>query len=94
MHEIMLTRGDVRGLEEIQLMVHDPRNCGWVHSECHPMAESKEGLIRGVKYLIKYEGKDRILAFLNEMADVMIGNKGPMILAIIEEIENESNPKT
>ena len=67
-HEIIFTRGDVRNLpEEVKLLIHDHRNCGFVHRRCHADAETTEGYLLGITYLLKYEGIENITAFMEVM---------------------------
>ena len=72
-HEIILTRGDARGDSEREVLVHDPRNCGWVDYECHPEAEGKDGTIRGIQYLSRYVGWEAIYNFLSSMKPYFTG---------------------
>jgi hypothetical protein len=66
-HEIILTRGDARGDNERELLIHDPRNCGWVDRECHVYAEGTNGTLRGILYLSRYVGWDAMYEFLQEL---------------------------
>jgi hypothetical protein len=54
--------------DDALLATMDERNCGWVHNNCHPMAEGGDGRLRGIIYLIRYEGYLRVCEFTRDMA--------------------------
>jgi hypothetical protein len=47
----------------------DRNNCGFVHRGCHKYAEGGDGRLRGIVYLIRYEGLMNVLDFNNGMSN-------------------------
>lgn len=62
LHEIIYSRGDVQGMPKDMLLgIMHECNCGWIHRKCHQYAEGGEGRLRGIMYLLKYEGQSSVL---------------------------------
>lgn len=61
MHEAIITRGDVQGLDtDLQALIYDRHNCVLVHQECHDHS-IKDVCI---KHLIEKEGYSHIMSWL------------------------------
>jgi hypothetical protein len=77
LHEIIYSRGDVKSSgREAQLAIHDACNCGFVHRECHKWAEGGRGRMRGIAYLLRYEGRTRLIQFILHMSELgMLDNQ-------------------
>ena len=75
MHEVLISRGDVRmGSDYVKLQIHTRENCVLVHSgACHVEATSETGKYRCTAQLIVLESYPAIHKWLTEMYD-MAGN--------------------
>lgn len=73
LHEIILSRGDVQGApKELLLDIMHECNCGWAHRKCHQLAEGGDGRLRGIMYLLKYEGITRVRQWCTEINEQLL----------------------
>lgn len=58
LHEIILSRGAVMKSGDLGLQaIMSEYNCGWIHRDgCHQLGEGGDGRMRGIMYLLRYEG--------------------------------------
>jgi len=72
MHEVLLSRGDVTGCDElIKIRIHTRVNCVALHPECHTHAEGSAERAKCARMLLLYEGFDKIIYWLNDMQSIM-----------------------
>ena len=83
MHEVLISRGDVRmGSDYVKFKTHTRENCVLVHGgDCHVEAESADGKYRCAAQLIVFESYPAIHKWLTEMYD-MAGNTAQVNNAI------------
>lgn len=74
MHEAIISRRDVQGNKELLPTIMVDANCVLVHSACHIPADTEDGKIKMIKYLIQQEGINNILSFLNILQAEMISS--------------------
>ena len=93
LHEIIFSRGDVQGAdEEVLLAIHDRSNCGWIHRKCHQYGEGGEGRMRGISYLLRYEGMSHVMEFVTDISNQLtVGSAHHVarmdVLAVLEKME-------
>lgn len=96
MHEVLITRGDIRGQEHLLPYIMVKANCvlvcpGGSGSKCHSKAETKEGQRICIKHLLQFESEDRIIAFLDTLAGEMKSSNQAdeakaLVLSVISEV--------
>lgn len=90
MHEVLLTRNDVRGNKELLPAIMVPQNCVLVHhNSCHLKCTSKEGKRIVTAHLIEWEGVDRILGWLSRMSKLMTSNEPKIKSLLVEDVYDE-----
>ncbi|MCL4561933.1 MAG: hypothetical protein M1281_15160 [Chloroflexi bacterium] len=94
LHEVILTRGDVRGCpEEVRLSIHAPINCVIVHpGPCHLKAQHElEGKLACLSQIAFFEGFEPMIYWLNAVEHSARGGsaleKQYFLLRYREEIE-------
>lgn len=66
MHEVIITRGHAPKEKQIQIFTEE--NCVLVHhGECHVVAATREGKHKCVAYLIRWNGKENILNWIDSL---------------------------
>ena len=67
LHEVILTRGDVQGLEEsLRNNIFVAENCALVHTgACHQKAHTREGQLACVLSILEFHNFEDVLAWLS-----------------------------
>ena len=96
MHEVIFTRGNVRGAKIIGGDIYVAENCVNVHhGECHRDATSTDGRRKCILYLLRWEGYGKIQLFLACLDSKLKGNDaGYAILELnqlFREVSNEQD---
>lgn len=87
MHEVLITRGDVSGLYMVQKLIMVQENCVLVHhGKCHQEAATRAGRVRCIENLIKWNGMERIVIWLDEMRRIMKTSVPKEALHLVENI--------
>ena len=92
MHEAILTRRDIMGVEKALPMIMRRENCVLVHpggsaSKCHSLAHSDRVTV--IRRLIEYEGFDHIMEWLEDMK--CLGFRSGIVDERINQVLEASN---
>lgn len=72
MHEVFVTRGDVRGLaQDDKNKIFVKENCVLVHGKCHGSATRYEEKLRCCAQIIDYEGYDEVMMWIQGMEEIL-----------------------
>ena len=89
LHEIIITRGDIRGNEHLRPLIHVRENCALVHpGGCHIKAATKEGQTKAIKHLIYWEGIEVIQAWLEKVGKEVTGDLAYHAELQLMEVQN------
>lgn len=92
MHEAIVSRRDVQGNKRLLPLIMQPANCVLVHHYvCHIAADTEQGKIKMIKYLIKQEGLSNILSFLHELQTEMITDLPAVNIRLVQSISEEDH---
>lgn len=94
MHEALITRGDIRGREDLTKYIMVKENCvlvcpGGSGGSCHRKAETKEGRKICIKHLFNFVPFMDIVSFLKAMDDLMKGPTPHERLAEVQELHDK-----
>lgn len=91
MHEVLITRGDARGLsDDFYSIIFVAQNCVLVHhGRCHKRAASAEGKRNCIKNLLSYEGYKLINEWLSLMETAMNSEEATQEKLLLEEVYND-----
>lgn len=94
MHEVFITRGDIRMHPELARYIMVKQNCVLLdHGECHKYAPTKEGQRRCIEHLVKYESLTSIetwlLSLIVLVKDMTIVNEGLNKLRLYGGLDEE-----
>ena len=71
LHEAIITRGMIRGVKRLKGEIFVVENCVGVCGECHVDAHTTEGRKKCAQHLVRREGKDNIVKWLDNMQSMM-----------------------
>lgn len=85
-HEIILSRGDIMGTPPNMILeIMDEHNCGWIHRKCHQFAEGGNGRLRGILYLMRYEGVTAVKEWCRKMNEQLLQTSFMNDIILVEE---------
>lgn len=90
MHEVLLTRGSVRGNQELKPEIMVRYNCVLVHPKCHRRATTEDGKHKCISHLLVHEDAREIAAWLGHMQSLMKTNTPEVALNLVIEVLNEN----
>jgi hypothetical protein len=86
MHEALISRGNVRGNKDLLVKIMVRENCVLVHpGSCHRKAETEDGKIKCLNFLIRHETYENVKNFLLTMNAIMQTQLGSERLSIKEK---------
>lgn len=94
MHEVFLTKGDLRGATDLLWLLNDRRNCVLVHpggntSVCHAGAATKAGQVIVVRHLVYWEGAAKLYDYAELTHEHLLVRYYIEIKSLIAEAEHD-----